>query len=168
MTDTTTPRPSLAAPGWIPVSERLPESQMHVLGFYLNDYGAKRVIRAFYAKQHQVEDTSDGELEDCDEKDGTYYIREGWYEENEASEYYYRAEGTVTHWMPMPAAPGAAPLSPLATPSDPALISVDFNTHLRPDGDIVRVTIRQGAAELQLTKEQAQSLQQQLASKVQP
>ena len=47
-----------------------------------------------------------------------------------------------------------------------AVINVSFKTHLRPDGDIVRVTITQGDVEIQLTKDQAHSLATRL--KVQP
>jgi hypothetical protein len=62
----------------------------------------------------------------------------------------------------------AAQPSPLAAPSDPVAITVSFKANIRPDGDLTRVTITQGDTELQLTKEQAKSLQQQLAGKVQP
>ena len=56
----------------------------------------------------------------------------------------------------------------LAAPVDPAAITVSFSTHLRPDGDIVRVTVTQGETELQLTKEQAQSLAGQLTARIEP
>ena len=54
----------------------------------------------------------------------------------------------------------------LGAQDEPTTINVSFKTHLRHDGDIVRVTITQGEAKLQLTKEQAHALSEQL--KVQP
>ena len=56
----------------------------------------------------------------------------------------------------------------LAAQGEPAAITVSFSTHLRPDGDIVRATIKQGDVELEITKEQAQSLAQQLTARIEP
>ena len=45
---------------------------------------------------------------------------------------------------------------------DPTAIQVRFAPKLRSDGELVRVIITQGSSEIQLTKEQAQALAQQI------
>lgn len=75
-----------AAPQWIPVSERLPDSDDEVLVYPFpdNSYGIRL---------------------------GTYHPYEGklkgkWTYEEERHSYYEQVEiNNVTHWMPLPAAP---------------------------------------------------------------
>lgn len=94
-----------AGEGWIPVSERLPENTKNVIAFYLNSHGNGRRVRAFYAAQHQVEDDSDDGLPGSEEHNGTMFVPAGWYETNESEDYYYRVDGEVSHWHPMPPSP---------------------------------------------------------------
>jgi hypothetical protein len=93
--------------GWVSVSERLPPHTGCVLAHYLNKLGKHRTVRAFYAPRFTVEDTSDAGMDDAEVKDddSTSYIAEGWYEECDQAEYYYRISETVTHWQHLPAAP---------------------------------------------------------------
>jgi hypothetical protein len=93
--------------GWVSVSERLPPHTGCVLAHYLNKLGKHRTVRAFYAPRFTVEDTSDEGMDDAEVKDddSTSYIAEGWYEECDQAEYYYRISETVTHWQHLPAAP---------------------------------------------------------------
>lgn len=96
-----------AAPSpWIPVSERLPECGAKVLAYYRYQLGNGRRIRAFYASRFTIEDNTDRDVgEGCEERDGTTYINEGWYEENEHDDYYWFVDQPVTHWMSLPAPP---------------------------------------------------------------
>lgn len=51
---------------------------------------------------------------------------------------------------------------------EPKLIEVLFKPRIKSSGDLVRVTIVQGDAEVALTKEQAHSLVQQILARVEP
>jgi hypothetical protein len=51
---------------------------------------------------------------------------------------------------------------------DPQAINVYFASKLRTDGELVRVRITQGDAEIQLTKEQASSLMTQIRGRLTP
>ena len=98
--------------GWIPVSERLPESERTVLAFYLNSHGKGRRVRAEYiaAKTKSADDGWDSdEPADYDEQADEYFWPAGWYEiMDNWDDLTHMAihEGEVTHWMPLPAAPG--------------------------------------------------------------
>ena len=98
--------------GWIPVSERLPESERTVLAFYLNSHGKGRRVRAEYiaAKTKSADDGWDSdEPADYDEQADEYFWPAGWYEVMDNWDdltHMVIHEGEVTHWMPLPAAPG--------------------------------------------------------------
>ena len=100
-----------SAQGWIPVSERLPESERTVLAFYLNSHGKGRRVRAEYiaAKTKSADDGWDSdEPADYDEQADEYFWPAGWYEvmDNWGDlTHMVIHEGEVTHWMPLPAAP---------------------------------------------------------------
>lgn len=108
--------------GWIPVSERLPESERTVLAFYLNSHGKGRRVRAEYiaAKTKSADDGWDSdEPADYDEQADEYFWPAGWYEviDNWGDlTHMVIHEVEVTHWMPLQAAPGAAPSAPKADP----------------------------------------------------
>lgn len=100
--------------GWIPVSERLPESERTVLAFYLNSHGKGRRVRAEYiaAKTKSADDGWDSdEPADYDEQADEYFWPAGWYEVMDNWDdltHMVIHEGEVTHWMPLPESPAIA------------------------------------------------------------
>lgn len=100
--------------GWIPVSERLPESERTVLAFYLNSNGKGRRVRAEYiaAKTKSADDGWDSdEPADYDEQADEYFWPAGWYEVMDNWDdltHMVIHEGEVTHWMPLPESPAIA------------------------------------------------------------
>ena len=98
---------------WIPVSERLPESGVHVLvacemrGQYC---GGRYVCDGFYAKANTQ--PSYGYPDECaveySEEDDEYYLLEGWYEVVKSWDDYSSIviDDFVTHWMPLPSTEG--------------------------------------------------------------
>jgi len=110
------PTPPAQQPvAWVTVSERLPESGRTVLATYQNPFGKVRRIRAEYiaAKAREASADYDSDVEYDEETDASYWPA-GWYEcVDNWDEYSHIAvvEGEVTHWMPLPSAPGdiAAP-----------------------------------------------------------
>jgi len=94
---------------WISVEDRLPEVQC--VATYLNRSGKRRRIMAEYFRRYTVEanmdDSSEGVSEYCEEKD-TYFYAEGWWERIDNWEDYSFIvvhEGEITHWMPLPNPP---------------------------------------------------------------
>lgn len=100
--------------GWIPVRERLPESERTVLAFYLNSHGKGRRVRAEYiaAKTKSADDGWDSdEPADYDEQADEYFWPAGWYEVMDNWDdltHMVIHEGEVTHWMPLPESPAIA------------------------------------------------------------
>ena len=100
--------------GWIPVSERLPESERTVLAFYLNSHDKGRRVRAEYiaAKTKSADDGWDSEEPaDYDEQADEYFWPAGWYEVMDNWDdltHMVIHEGEVTHWMPLPESPAIA------------------------------------------------------------
>ena len=98
---------------WIPVSERLPESGVHVLvacevrGQYCS---GRYVCDGFYAKANTQ--PSYGYPDECvveySEEDDEYYLLEGWYEVVKNWDDYSSIviDDFVTHWMPLPSTEG--------------------------------------------------------------
>ena len=103
----------LSKPRWIPVTERLPESGVHVLASccvkYVGGGGRSYVCDAFYSqrfKEQRSTEYDDIEL-DYDEETDEYYLPEGWWEviRNWAEYGFVGIEDFVTHWMPLPQPP---------------------------------------------------------------
>lgn len=95
---------------WVPVAERLPASGQTVIACYTNSAGNVRRIRAEWIADKSVEASSESDIGVYDEATDTYYDPEGWYEKiDNWGDYSSVAvvEGDITHWMPLPAAPGA-------------------------------------------------------------
>lgn len=104
----TTPA-TLAKPSredWIKASDRMPETGKKVFAFYLNEIGKPRKIMAFYTPRFTMEQDEDPNeaTEYCEDKDA-YYLKEGWYEDNEFDECHWKVDGKITHWMPLPESP---------------------------------------------------------------
>ena len=97
---------------WIPVTERLPESGVHVLvacemrGQYLQ---GRYVCDGYYVKEKTQ--PSYGNPDECAveycEEDDEYYLLEGWYEviKNWDDFDSIVIDDFVTHWMPLPEPP---------------------------------------------------------------
>jgi hypothetical protein len=90
---------------WIPVSERLPEHD-HAVLVWVAAGGKPRAIRAWYIKPFTEEDCG-GETDESmlDERNGTYYFKEGWHESSDYDDEHFYAVSGVTHWMPLPTPP---------------------------------------------------------------
>lgn len=93
-----------AAPAWIPITERLPESGVPVLVSV-----GKKVLRAAYVAKFAMSEEkhgkwSDGDDADYSEETDQTYWPEGWYERSEGEEIYWPIDPWPTHWMPLPEA----------------------------------------------------------------
>jgi hypothetical protein len=108
-----TEQPVQAPAGWVPVTERLPDSGKVVLACYTNRAGRVRRIRAeWVAEKSREANSEDSDIGVYDEATDTFYDPPGWYEKiDNWGDYSSVAvcEGEVTHWMDMPAAPAPAP-----------------------------------------------------------
>ena len=107
--------------GWKTI-ETAPKGRK-VLAGYLNRANKWRTVVACYYLPQTLELSDDWNGDD----EGDGFAPEGWYEECENSETINFTEEPPTHWMPLPAAPGAA--APLAStdaapaqPSDAQMI----------------------------------------------
>ena len=99
---------------WIPVSERLPESGVHVLATVKLD-GAycigRYVCDAYYTERFFERVNAHGCIDEiaCEycEEDDEYYLEEGWYEVIKNWDDYNSISicDKVTHWMPLPMPP---------------------------------------------------------------
>jgi hypothetical protein len=103
------------AEGWISCAERMPDNPRDCLAVYVTPYGKQRRIRAFYAKQFEIEANGDECDSDTREEDDTEWLKSGWYECIDNWGDYSSVtvtEGVVTHWQPMPAMPAAPSTQP--------------------------------------------------------
>ena len=93
--------------GWISVDSAMPATERPVLAFYFNSHQKRRRIRAFYVPRFTVEsnsDDEDGADEYCSDKDN-YYLKEGWYEDNEHEDVHWHVGEPILFWMPLPDPP---------------------------------------------------------------
>ena len=102
---------------WISVADQMPKSFKPVLVryWYERTYSGgivDRVIRALWIPA-KTEESNDEDHFEYDEDTDTYYIPEGWYEVVDNWDEYssvHVCEGDITHWMPLPEFPNAAPV----------------------------------------------------------
>ena len=105
--------PESQRPRWIPVEERLPDTEDPVLAYC--KYGTCEggyVCCAFYVAPGTYEEDSDFSwdyeaLGDYNEEKDSYEIPAGWYERIHNWDDYgsVRIYSNVTHWMPLPEPP---------------------------------------------------------------
>jgi len=83
---------------------------------YLTRHGKRRTVRAVHVGIKTVMyDGDDDDSGDYDEATGEYYLPAGWYERVENGDYdYYPIDGTVTHFMPLPAPPAEDDQPPIS------------------------------------------------------
>ena len=97
---------------WIPVTERLPESGVHVLACcrvkWVGGGGRSYVCDAFYSAPKTEICSYNEDIEaEYDEETDEYYMPEGWWEVIKNWDDYscVAIADFVTHWMPLPEPP---------------------------------------------------------------
>lgn len=91
---------------WIPVTERMPENDVHVLLSCKCGAGAY-VCDGFHTEKYSTPTQFYEDIDaDYDEETDEYYFPEGWWEVIKNWDDYscVAIEDTVTHWMPLPGA----------------------------------------------------------------
>ena len=95
---------------WKDADEELPKSQHTVLAYYLNDCKKGRTVKAMYIEPYSIlaEDFYEDWMDYgyySEEKDN-YYVKSGWYERVENSDYgYYMINDRVLFWQELPNEP---------------------------------------------------------------
>lgn len=93
---------------WIPVTERLPENNVHVLLSCRTYGGNKYVCDGFHTEKFSTPTEFYEDIDaDYNEETDEYYFPEGWWEVIKNWDDYscVAIEDTVTHWMPLPEPP---------------------------------------------------------------
>ena len=99
---------------WIPVTERLPESQYPVLVVAVSKgMGLPYIFKAAHINHHEITEDeygwTDGEYDsEYDEENDCFWIPECWYECNAVegnTNWVMDEDYTITHWMPLPEPP---------------------------------------------------------------
>lgn len=94
---------------WIKVTDQLPEHGKAVLVCYTTHHSNKQVIVVgHYLERFREESRTDEDNYEYREEDDSYYIIEGWHEQQRNWDDYasiYIHEGVVTHWAPLPETP---------------------------------------------------------------
>ena len=95
---------------WIKVTDQMPEHGKAVLVCYTTHHGGRQVIVVGrYFERFREEACTDEDNYEYREADDSYYVVEGWYEqqrnwdENCASIYIH--DGYITHWALLPETP---------------------------------------------------------------
>jgi len=96
---------------WIPVSEMLPDNKQAVLVSCI--YHGKRftqkathIARKTVLAEDFLSDEYDcSSVEEYDEENDTYWVREGWWEDSLEADTNWALTGEVTHWQPLPPPP---------------------------------------------------------------
>lgn len=103
---------------WIPVTERLPESQYPVLVVAVSKgMGLPYIFKAAHINHHEITEDeygwTDGEYDsEYDEENDCFWIPECWYECNAVegnTNWVMDEDYTITHWMPLPQPPKEHP-----------------------------------------------------------
>ena len=99
---------------WIPVTERLPDSQNPVLVVAVSKgMGLPYIFKAAHINHHEITEDeygwTDGEYDsEYDEENDCFWIPECWYECNAVegnTNWIMDDDYTITHWMPLPEPP---------------------------------------------------------------
>lgn len=104
----------LASSEWIPVTERLPESEKIVLvSAKSKTFGYRHTIMVAHVGYHEIT-TEEYGWQECeveteyDEENDCFWIPECWYEVNSVEDngnWIIDSDYDVTHWMPLPEPP---------------------------------------------------------------
>lgn len=91
---------------WVSVDDSMPETQKMCIVAYCDYHGRERITMGWFAPAKTVDasDFSDEVDGEYDEEKDTYWLKEGWNDESQESEYHYGISG-VTHWQPLPIHP---------------------------------------------------------------
>jgi hypothetical protein len=70
-------------------------------------WDGKQWVRAMWTPKHSKEQSYDGDFNDYNETDDTFYWPEGWYElqTHGGDEMFWHLTDGATHWMPLPPPP---------------------------------------------------------------
>jgi len=89
---------------WISVKDKMPNPEIPLLVYGLNEYKKGRRLRACWIPQYYMS-TDESEYEgtpDYNEEKDEYYWPQGWYEWNEHEDIHFLIDFDITHWMPLP------------------------------------------------------------------
>lgn len=91
---------------WIDVTQGMPKPRQACLAVYTDYHGHKRITMAWHAPARFVDASDFSDEVECeyDEATDTMWLKEGWNDESQESEYHYGIND-VTHWMPLPSPP---------------------------------------------------------------
>jgi hypothetical protein len=112
---------------WIPVSEKLPESQKRVLVCFENKYRYRKscITIAEHINEKEVleedylsEESASTDFAEYDEEDDCYWTPAGWYEIQYVSEQNYYLDEKITHWAYLPDYPRYRGVSPACEECD--------------------------------------------------